>query len=64
MAGGSKPLPCFNDLDDPDDAALVIVDLVDVGVGDAHADRVKVHTLMPCALLVRADLSFSLLIIV
>ena len=52
---GSEPLPGFNDLDDDDDA-LVSIDLVDIGVGDAHAVRVKVDALVPGALLDGADL--------
>ena len=54
---GSELLPGFNDLDDD---ALVTVDLVDIGVGDAHADCVKVHALVPGALLDGADLSLLL----
>ena len=46
----------LDDPDDPDDDDLVSVDLVDLGVGDVHADRVKVHALVPGALLDGADL--------
>ena len=53
---GSEPLPGFNDHDDDDNDVLVSVDLVHIGVGDAHTDRVKVHALMPGVLLHGADL--------
>ena len=53
---GSEPLPGFNDHDNDDDG-LVSVDLVHIGVGDAHTDRVKVHALVPGALLDGADLT-------
>ena len=53
---GSEPLPGFNDLNDLHDDDLVSVDLVHVGVGDVHADRVEVHALVPGVLLDRTDL--------